>query len=329
MSAIPSPMPLTRRQFLATVAASSAALPLLRPSVALAGGRSLTVLTVGDSALKVVLPGTIAPSSAAVLAWVQRAGDCVARWYGRFPVPTVWIEFGNTPFTGISNGVTYGGSDPNIHISIGRHTTQADLDTDWVLVHEMTHLAFPNVAPEHHWIEEGIATYVEPWERVEAGILDVGTAWHDFIVGVPQGQPAAGDEGLDHTHTWGRTYWGGALFCLVADVAVLDATSGRVGLKAALLAIRDDTGGIQHAEMPIEDVLAIGDKAIGTPVIGPLYEKMKAAPAPVDLDALWSKLGVKVSGETVTVDDKAECACWRQAIARVPGHDLPSGPAGE
>src|SRR5260370_28547747 len=33
------------------------------------------------------------------------------------------------------------------------------------------HLAFPSVDEKHHWIEEGIATYVEPIARIPAGHL--------------------------------------------------------------------------------------------------------------------------------------------------------------
>jgi hypothetical protein len=47
-------------------------------------------------------------------------------------------------------------------ITVGQHVTQADLDDDWVLTHEMIHFGFPSVEERHHWIEEGIATYVEP-----------------------------------------------------------------------------------------------------------------------------------------------------------------------
>jgi len=31
-----------------------------------------------------------------------------------------------------------------------------------MLTHEMIHLAFPSMADEHHWIEEGLSVYVEP-----------------------------------------------------------------------------------------------------------------------------------------------------------------------
>ena len=54
---------------------------------------------------------------------------------------------------------------------------------------------------------------------------------------MPKGLPAAGDRGLDYTPTWGRTYWGGALFCLLADIDIRKRTSNRFGLQDALRAI--------------------------------------------------------------------------------------------
>ena len=75
-------------------------------------------------------------------------------------------------------------------------------------------LAFPDVADEHHWIEEGIATYVEPIAALRSATLHPKKIWADMLHGMPKGEPEPFDKGLDHTHTWGRTYWGGALFCL-------------------------------------------------------------------------------------------------------------------
>ena len=76
------------------------------------------------------------------------------------------------------------------------------------------------LAMEHHWIEEGLATYVEPIARAQAGQFSVKLVWRDLVVGLPRGLPQPGDRGLDFTPTWGRTYWGGALFCLLADIEI-------------------------------------------------------------------------------------------------------------
>ena len=90
------------------------------------------------------------------------------------------------------------------------------------------------MARTHHWIEEGISVYVEPIARVQAGQLSAERMWSDVVRDMPQGEPEPDDRGLDHTHTWGRTYWGGAMFCLVADVRIRQQTGNRKGLQDAL-----------------------------------------------------------------------------------------------
>jgi hypothetical protein len=199
---------------------------------------------------------------------------------------------------------------------VGQLTTEGDLKRDWIMTHEMVHLAFPSVAEEHHWIEEGIATYVEPIARVEARNLEPRSVWHDLVEGLPKGLPQAGDEGLDHTHTWGRTYWGGALFCTLADVEIRERTDNRHGLQDALRAILA-AGGSVEASWPLERALKIGDSAVGVPVLAELYEKMKANPVEFDLAKFWKALGVKGSGH-VSFDDHAPLAAVRRAITAVP-----------
>jgi hypothetical protein len=243
--------------------------------------------------------------------------DCacaVSAYYGRFPVKNVRLEIaGVDAKPGFISGKTFVPNGAVIRISMARLTTVRDLHKDWVLTHEMVHLAFPSVADTHHWIEEGIATYVEPIGRVEAGNLDVQTVW-ELVEGLPQGLPQPGDRGLDHTPTWGRTYWGGALFCLLADVEIRQATGNKYGLQNALRAIVSAGGSIQEA-WPLARALAIGDRAVGAPVLTRLYDRMKATPTKPDLDDLWKQLGVVPTTNSVVFDDHAPLAALRKAIA--------------
>ena len=68
------------------------------------------------------------------------------------------------------------------------------------------------------WLLEGNATYVEPVARAQAMQLDPAMVWRWSMEGMPKGQPLPGDLGLDNTPTWGRIYWGGALFWLFRHV---------------------------------------------------------------------------------------------------------------
>ena len=80
----------------------------------------------------------------------------------------------------------------------------------------------------------------------KSAILPPETVWRELVDGLPKGLPAAGDRGLDNTHTWGRTYWGGALFCLMADVEIHQRTNNRYGLQDALRGILGAGGNMEH-----------------------------------------------------------------------------------
>ncbi|MDQ2925878.1 MAG: hypothetical protein M3R43_10030, partial [Acidobacteriota bacterium] len=184
---------------------------------------------------------------------------------------------------------------------------------DWTMTHEFVHTAFPDLAEDHHWIEEGLATYIEPIARVQHGLLSQDHVLADMIRDMPKGEPEAGDRGLDHTHTWGRTYWGGAMFFFVADVSIRERTDNRMGLQDALRAILK-SGSIETDSTP-EATFAIGDRAVGVPVLEELYASMRDAPVQPDLNAVWRKLGVRASNNSgVVYDDKAPETAIRKAI---------------
>jgi predicted metalloprotease with PDZ domain len=123
---------------------------------------------------------------------------------------------------------------------------------------------------------------------------------------------------MDRTHTWGRTYWGGALFCLVADVQVRRETGNRKGLQDALRAIVAEGGTIDH-EWNLERALEIGDRATGTHVLMNMYAAWKGSPSPVDLPKLWSELGIRSNAsEGIEFVTSAPLAAVREAITRAP-----------
>ena len=130
---------------------------------------------------------------------------------------------------------------------------------------------------------------------------------------MPRGLPQTGDRGMDHTHTWGRTYWGGAMFCLMADVEIHQRTQNHFGLQDAARAILRASGGL-GTDWPIERVLKTGDDAVGTPVLEDLYAKMKDTPMTPDLMGLWRKLGVEPDGASVRLSDDAPLSQVRQSI---------------
>lgn len=274
-----------------------------------------TTYLVGKARVDVhVDQGPLQASNQDLMQWVHWAADSVTTYYGRYPVPEVQLRIIPTSGKGVRGGKTFGESDGGlIRIHVGSEATMADLAADWMLTHEMVHLAFPSVADNHHWIEEGIATYVEPIARVRAGHLDAHEMWFELVRDLHQGLPEPGDKGLDNTHTWGRTYWGGALFCFLADVEIHKRTDNREGLDDALRAILNNGGDIRQ-NWELTKALSIGDQATGVAVLVPLYNKMKGQPYEVDLAAMWKELGVERTDDTVRFIDSAPLAKARQAI---------------
>lgn len=191
--------------------------------------------------------------------WIDRGARAVSAWFGRFPVAAVRLRIRSSSGSGVAGGTTDPGPErPVIVIDLGREATPAQLQADWVMTHELVHLAVPSVPRRSHWLGEGIATYVEPIARVQIGDLSARRVWSDMYRDMRKGLPADGDQGLDRTPTWGRTYWGGALFCLLADVEIRKRTGNRMGLRDALGAVVAKGGNIQQ-DWTVARVLAVGD----------------------------------------------------------------------
>ncbi len=279
---------------------------------------STKTLKTGDGEIQVdFAEGALDMTPAQIMPWVERAAHAVVVYYGRFPVKRARVLIvPGAGDEGVMQGTTWGdmrGMPGFTRIRLGQHTTEKDLREDWTMTHELVHMAFPGLPDEQHWMEEGLSTYIEPIARVQAGELKANQVWQDMLEGMPKGEPRAGDQGMDRTHTWGRTYWGGALFCLVADVEIRKQTGNRKGLQDALRAIVAAGGTIDH-DWPLTQALAIGDKATGTTVLTDQYKRWGDTAVPVDLPTLWTQLGVVAGSGGAALRDDAPMAKIRNAI---------------
>jgi hypothetical protein len=292
-------------------------LALLVPFPAAKAADVTSTLMIGGSRIDVTIQSSDTPnaplSQPDVMKWVQFAAESVAAYYMRFPVPHLTLRVVSFEGTGVRHGMTWGREGGLIVIHAGNKTTPAEFAEDWMLTHEMIHLAFPSMADEHHWIEEGLSVYVEPIARIRAGHWSALQMWSDLVRDMPKGEPQAGDQGLDHTHTWGRTYWGGALFCFVADAEIRKRTENKKGLEDALRGILN-AGGDINQDWDLEKALKMGDSAVGLDVLEKLYAEWKGTPVQVDLAAMWKDLGVEANGGTVVLKDDAPMSAVRRAI---------------
>ena len=289
---------------------------MLLSSLDASSAPSKASVTVGASRLEIFFDDANKPESQSVLTtWIQRSGEIVSRYYGHFPVPHLEIHVRAAPGGGVKTGTTYGMRGGLIRVVVGREASGAELKDDWVLVHEMIHVALPDAGQEHAWLSEGLATYVEGIARAQFGNRTQEDVWAEQMRSMPKGLPQVGDRGLDRTHTWGRTYWGGALFCLIADVKIRQQTNGHFGLQDALRAVARESGGLS-TDWPIERIFARGDAATGTKTLQELYAEWKEQPVNPDLNALWRDLGIERVGDTIQLRDDAPLSAIRRDIMR-------------
>jgi hypothetical protein len=257
--------------------------------------------------------GAFAIGDAGIEQWVATNAHAIGSFYERFPVPHLLVIVGATAGTNLSEGKTLGNGGAAIFVRLGKNTDRQTLAANWVLAHEMVHTALPGLEPEHHWLEEGLADYVEPLARAQAGIIGPERVWKELVEGLPQGLPDAHGRGLDHSPTWASTYWGGALFCFLADLEIRKRTNNTRSLDDALRGVNSAGGNIGEV-WGLERVIQVGDHATGTSVLRELHDKMGDRPMKVNLDGIWKELGIAMSDGHVRFDDGAPSAQIRRAL---------------
>jgi hypothetical protein len=258
-------------------------------------------------------PGNIALPREKVLDWITMSARAVSIYYGRFPVSSLRLLLVPVEGGRIRGGTTWGYRGAAIRIPLGRDSTADVLQRDWVMVHEMVHTALPDLDQRYSWLSEGLAVYVEPVARVQAGDMPANMVWRDMMRDMSKGLPERDDQGLDNTDTWGRKYWGGAIFCLLADIEIRKRTNNRLGLQDAMRGVLA-AGGNHEQDWSLDRVLSTADKAVGVDVLTRLHNEMGPKPVTPDLASLWRDLGLKSQGESLEFDDTAPLAAIRRAI---------------
>jgi hypothetical protein len=258
-------------------------------------------------------PGDLVLPKDKILDWVRASAKAVSTYYGRFPVKSLRLLFVPVDGPRVRGGTTWGYRGAAIRMMLGQAAREDDLRRDWVMVHEMVHTALPDMEERYNWLSEGLAVYVEPIARVQAGDLTAEEIWLAMMRDMPKGLPQAGDQGLDNTDTWGRKYWGGAMFCLMADIEIRKATGNRLGLQDAMRGVLA-AGGSHEVDWSIERILATADKAVGVNVLTHLHNEWGRKPIAPDLDRLWRDLGLRNKDGSVEFDSAAPLAAIRAAI---------------
>jgi hypothetical protein len=165
-------------------------------------------------------PGDIALPKEKLLDWIRMSARAVTTYYGRFPVSSLRLLLVPVDGGRIRGGTTWGYRGAAIRIPLGRDSTEDVLRRDWVMVHEMVHTALPDMPDRYAWLSEGLAVYVEPIARCRPA-TSRREIWQAMMRDMPKAT-ASQPGPRQHRHL-GRKYWGGAMFCLLADIEIRSA----------------------------------------------------------------------------------------------------------
>ena len=262
----------------------------------------------------VMLDGPIELSEDELLEWIAHCVDAITRFWHGFPAPGMKIFV--LPRRG-AEGVVFGrdmsGGGVSMVLVVGEKVSRAQLDDDWVLVHELVHAGSPFVAGAP-WFTEGLATYLEPLIRARYGLQSPRAMWTEFVSNMPRGAAVIEATGLMRGGFRGW-YWGGGLLMLLADVEMRRASDGRVGLEDCLRSVRHRIGNYLRS-VRLDEMVAACDDAVGGTVLADLVERHARSDARVDLERLWQDLGVRLVDGELEVDGDARLAAVREAIVR-------------
>jgi hypothetical protein len=253
-------------------------------------------------------------SRTALERWLGEALKLAAQSDGHFParaLQLIIVPQGSEPFGNIARG---GGA--SVLLFVPPTFDAAELQRDWVLPHELSHLLLPFLRREDAWLAEGLATYYQELLRARAGVLttaqalaNIAEALRDAAHGGSGRSLAEESRAMHRTHAYRRVYWGGAGHLLVADVALRRKSRGAQTLDRLLSALRAE---VRSSIQPLSarHVLARLDALGGAGLFSQLAERSETDPFP-DFEPTLAALGVNAAG---ALEPHAPLAALREAL---------------
>jgi hypothetical protein len=221
------------------------------------------------------------PTDEDVRRWLGRAVQATASVGNRFP--RKHLHFVIVPVPEASEQVVFGmlrrGGGSSILLLPSQGATVRELETDWVAIHELSHLWLPRLYSQDRWLSEGIATYLQEVLRAQCGLQSSKRAWTRLREGFERGrrsgtgrQLASESRNMNRTGAYHRVYWAGAAFALEADLLLRKNSNGEMTLLRAL-SDAQEVWGAQARPMNASVLLDALDDASGAGFLAELGEK--------------------------------------------------------
>jgi hypothetical protein len=288
------------------------------------GELQISNIVSSEMTVELVVVGTIAAPIATKLEnWVRTGIETLTHLYGRLPVPQLQIlvfplGYNSDPVPW--GEVTRGGGDA-VHLYVDSTRPLDELNSNWVLTHELSHLTHPYLTGSDSWLGEGIASYYQNVLRARSGLLERESAWKKLDTGFKRGiaQLNRFDTLADHTQAmlrnrqYMRVYWSGAAIALISDVQYLEQSAGGVTLDALLDEFSRCCLPSRRRWRALELMTKL-DELAGFDVMVPLHEKFVMKPTFPDLEESYKILGLRRGSNELLFDNNPEVTNRRGRI---------------
>jgi hypothetical protein len=284
----------------------SIALGQLTQSVVETGGARIRLSVMGD---------TLPETAAALHTWITTGVAAVATLYGRFPVSDLQVlvfPLGHNSDPVPWGEVVRGGGDA-VHLYVDGTRSAAELNDNWVLSHELSHLIHPYVSAADAWLPEGIASYYQNVLRARAGLIDASVAWQKLDAGFKRGMAqftserslARDTDTMMRERQYMRVYWSGAAIALIGDVDLRRRSRGAVSLDTVFEELSRCCLPSRR-RWQARELMARMDEIAGYAVFVPLYERYVMRPVFPDLEETYRRLGL--DGDAASLDPSGDAA---------------------
>ncbi len=254
--------------------------------------RELKVGSAGTPLTLAVLDGPLDTDIATLEHWVSDAATAVSTFWQRFPDEQALVTI--VPDSG-RKGVIFGKvlpeSAPGVLIEMGEHTSREDLYADWILVHELFHIGFPSFYQE-------VSGSTRAWRRTSSrssARARVGSTSRrcgtSSCAPCRKVSPPSGASGSRRARATATSI--GAEPSTACSPISRSARRRAAAPGSSRACAPCSRRAVTPSEVwSLSQVLKVADNAVGTPVLLDLANAHAYAATPVDLDALWERLGV-------------------------------------
>ena len=261
-------------------------------------------LVFGPSKVQVAMPARLSlHQQAKLIRWLSDGFDALSLAFGELPVSDVQViifPVGENQEAVPWGQVTRGGGDA-VHLYVDETKSLSELNDDWVLVHELSHLLHPYMSAKDGWLSEGIASYYQNVLRARQNLLTPVRAWEKLDAGFRRGEKQfkTGIRLYENTRQmmrerqYMRVYWSGAAIALIGDVQLRQASGGKMSLDRLLKQFAMCCLPTTRKRWRAKELVDHFDKTSGTKIFSRLYNDYVMQAEFPAIDDIYDELGLQ------------------------------------